>query len=56
MMHDVAGSYTLPSTVAGLLLLPAALSALAIREKKYCGKEQSRPLSTSTVDTSAAPV
>jgi NADH:ubiquinone oxidoreductase subunit 6 (subunit J) len=50
-MRDIAGSYTLPFTVAGLLLLPAALSAFSIREQQYTGREQNRPASTSAVPT-----
>ncbi|HSF30103.1 MAG TPA: MFS transporter [Candidatus Tectomicrobia bacterium] len=51
LMRDVAGSYTLPYTVAGLLLLPAALSAFSIREQQYIGREQDRPASASAVPT-----
>ena len=51
LMRDIAGSYTLPFTMAGLLLLPAALSAFSIREKQYSGKERDRPVSTSAVPT-----
>jgi MFS family permease len=51
LMRDIAGSYTLPFTVAGLLLLPAALSAFSIREQQYTGREQNRPASTSAVPT-----
>jgi MFS family permease len=49
LMRDVAGSYTLPYTVAGLLLLPAALSAFSIREQQYTGTMQGRPASPSAV-------
>jgi MFS family permease len=55
LMRDIASSYTLPFTIAGLLLLPAALSAFSIREKKYSAKTQNRPASTITVDTPIAP-
>jgi MFS family permease len=51
LMRDVAGSYTLPYTVAGLLLLPAAVSAFSIRERQYTGREQDRPAPTSAVPT-----
>jgi MFS family permease len=51
LMRDVTGSYTLPYTVAGLLLLPAALSVFSIREQRYIDKEQDRPASTSAVPT-----
>jgi len=40
LLRDITGSYTLPFTMAGLLLLPAALSAFSIREKKYSMKYQ----------------
>jgi MFS family permease len=56
LMRDIAGSYTLPLTVAGIALLPAALSAFSIREKQYSAQEQKRPMSTTIVDTTAAPV
>jgi MFS family permease len=56
LMRDVAGSYTLPLTIAGIALLPAALSAFSIREKQYSAQEQKRPTSTTAVDTTAAPV
>jgi MFS family permease len=56
LMRDVAGSYTLPLTIAGIALLPAALSAFSIREKQYSAQEQQRPTSTTAVDTTAAPV
>jgi MFS family permease len=56
LMRDMAGSYTLPLTMAGIFLLPAALSAFSIREKQYSAKEQKHPTSISAVDTTAAPV
>jgi MFS family permease len=56
LMRDIAGSYTLPLTIAGIALLPAALSAFSIREKQYSAQEQKRPMSTTIVDTTAAPV
>jgi MFS family permease len=56
LMRDIAGSYTLPLTIAGIFLLPAALSAVSIREKQYSAREQKRPTSISAVDTTAAPV
>jgi hypothetical protein len=55
LMRDVAGSYTLPLTIAGIALLPAALSAFSIREQQYSAQEQKRPPSTAAVDTTAAP-
>jgi hypothetical protein len=48
-MRDIAGSYTLPFTIAGALLLPAALSGFSIREQQYTGREQNRIASTSAV-------
>jgi MFS family permease len=55
LMRDLTGSYTMPFTLAGLLLIPAALSAFSIREKKYSAKEQRRPVSISAVGTTTAP-
>jgi MFS family permease len=55
LMRDIAGSYTLPFTVAGLLLLPAALSAFSIREQTYAAKTQNRAASTIAVDTPVIP-
>jgi len=52
----MAGSYTLPLTMAGIFLLPAALSAFSIREQQYSVKAQKPPASISAVDTTAAPV
>ena len=34
-LYDVTGSYTIPFAIAGALLFPAALSAFAIKERKY---------------------
>jgi len=42
LMRDLTGSYTLPFTLAGLLLLPAALSAFSIREKLYSARARNR--------------
>jgi MFS family permease len=56
LMRDMAGSYTLPLTMAGIILLPAALSAFSIREKQYSAQERKRPPSITTVDTTATPV
>jgi MFS family permease len=55
LMRDLTGSYTLPFTLAGLLLIPAALSAFSIREYKYAAKAQSRSASINAVDTSTLP-
>jgi|RhiMetdeSRZDD1v2_1073273.scaffolds.fasta_scaffold22161_2 MFS family permease len=48
-MRDRTGSYTVPFTLAGLLLLPAALAAFSIRERQYSGKYQRLPASTNAV-------
>ena len=55
LMRDLTGSYTLPFTLAGLLLIPAALSAFSIREHKYSAKMPGGPASTNTVDTTTTP-
>jgi MFS family permease len=55
LMRDLTGSYTLPFTLAGLLLIPAALSAFSIREHKYAAKVQSRSASINAVDTATIP-
>jgi MFS family permease len=55
LMRDLTGSYTLPFTLAGLLLIPAALSAFSIREHQYAGKVQRRAASINDVDTPAIP-
>jgi MFS family permease len=51
LMRDLTGSYTLPFTLAGLLLIPAALSAFSIREKQYSAKAEGRPPLINAVDT-----
>ena len=56
LMRDMAGSYTLPLTIAGIFLLPAALSAFSIREQRYSAQAQKRPTSTTAVDMTAASV
>jgi MFS family permease len=55
LMRDFTGSYTLPFTLAGLLLLPAALSALSIREQQYSAQSWGRPASITAVDTTTFP-
>jgi MFS family permease len=55
LMRDLTGSYTLPFTLAGLLLIPAALSAFSIREHTYAAPAQSRSASINTVDTTTIP-
>lgn len=39
-LYDLTGAYTLPFAIVGSLLLPAALSAFSIREKKYSARYQ----------------
>lgn len=56
VMRDLTGSYTVPFTLAGLLLLPAALAAFSIREQQYSGKYQRLPAATSTVAPPASPL
>jgi hypothetical protein len=46
LMRDLTGSYTLPCTIAGLLLLPAALVAFSIREKQNSAQARNRLAST----------
>jgi MFS family permease len=55
LMRDLTGSYALPFSLAGLLLIPAALSAFSIRENKYSAKAQSRFASINAVDTTTIP-
>ena len=40
LMFDLAGSYTIPFLIAGLLLFPAAISAFTIKEHKYSSRYQ----------------
>ena len=42
-MYDIDESYTRAFAVAGLLLIPAAIAAFSIQEKKYSIKYQSAP-------------
>ncbi len=55
LMRDITGSYTLPFTMACLLLIPAAVSAFSIREKTYSRKYQTRPASAGALDTTGSP-
>jgi MFS family permease len=55
LMRDLTGSYTLPFSIAGLLLLPAALSAFSIREKQYSARARNRLASTRVGESSAVP-
>ena len=40
LLYDVTGSYTLPFAIVGALLLPAAISAFSIKERKYSVRYQ----------------
>lgn len=51
LLRDLTGSYTIPFTLAGLLLVPAALSAFSIREQQYSGRFRSAPTSASNAGT-----
>ena len=53
LLFDVTGSYTIPFAIAGALLVPAALSAFSIKERKYSVRYQAHPTS---VTSSAADV
>ena len=55
LMRDLTGSYTLPFTLAGLLLIPAALSAFSIREHTYSARAQGGPATINAVDTTTTP-
>jgi hypothetical protein len=55
LMRDHTGSYTLPFTLAGLLLVPAALSAFSIREKQYSATAQGRLASIAAVEPITTP-
>ena len=54
LMRDLTGFYTLPFSIAGLLLLLAALSAF-IREKQYSARGWNRLASTRAGETAAMP-
>ena len=43
-LYDLTGSYLLPFSVAGSLLIPASISAFTINEKKYSVRYQSAPV------------
>jgi MFS family permease len=43
LMRDLTGSYTIPFALAGMLLLPAALAACAVREPRYAGRQERLP-------------
>lgn len=42
LLFDITGSYTLPFAIFGALLLPAAISAFSIKERKYSSRYQTR--------------
>ena len=42
VLFDLTGSYTLPFTIAGSLLFPAALAAYTIKEKRYSIRYRTR--------------
>ncbi|HIM61971.1 MAG: hypothetical protein DSY79_02440 [Chloroflexi bacterium] len=42
LLFDITGSYTLPFALVGALLLPAAISAFSIKERKYSVRYQTR--------------
>ena len=43
VLYDVTGSYLLPFSIAGALLVPAAIASYTINEKKYSVRYQSIP-------------
>jgi len=43
LLRDLTGSYELPFAIAGLLLFGASLVSLAIEEKRYSARYQTRP-------------
>lgn len=45
LLYDITGSYTLPFAIVGALLLPAAISAFSVKEKRYSSRYQT-PLPT----------
>ena len=49
-LYDLTGSYTIPFAIAGALLLPAAISAFSIKERRY----SSRYLASATLQTGGA--
>ena len=42
-LFDLFGSYTVPFTIAGSLLIGATVAAFSISEKKYSAKFQQAP-------------
>jgi len=47
-MYDATGEYTIPFTIAGLLLIPAAVSAFSVQEKRYSAKYRTVPSAPAT--------
>ena len=50
VLYDLTGSYLLPFTLAGLMLIPAAIASYTINEKKYSVRYQSVPAGASAGD------
>jgi len=44
VLYDLTGSYLLPFTLAGLMLIPAAIASYTINEKKYSVRYQTAPV------------
>ena len=49
-LYDMTGSYTIPFAIAGSLLIPAAISAFTIRERKYSARYQQPTVAASAGD------
>ena len=47
-MYDATGEYTIPFTICGFLLIPAAISAFSVQEKKYSAKYRTAPSTTAS--------
>jgi len=43
-LYDASGAYTIPFAMIGALLLPAALAAFMVKERKYSARYQDRPV------------
>ena len=44
VLYDLTGSYLLPFTLAGLMLIPASIASYTINEKKYSVRYQAAPV------------
>ena len=44
VLYDLTGSYLLPFSLAGLMLIPAAIASYTINEKKYSVRYQAAPV------------